>query len=237
MKKLIVIICVLLVIFIGMVIYRKQEIQGKNINAEEVEQIQSYISQVYMWKEVADEALPVFEDINNAPDIWIWEVVKKNLDEYEITYEQIMEKAKELFGKNFTKEYPKEGTEYIQYDEETQKYYAIGMGLDEDEDLFLMNTIKKVQNGYEVEIIEYLEDYSNYNEVIENMNEEEINQEEINYDIHIKNTEGKIISTVRNTENESKKLEIVKENIDRFTKKVITLENDENGNIHVVKVE
>lgn len=236
MKKMIIIIIILIIIFSGMLL-NKNIAKKNNVTIDEINKIEEYINKIYCWREVTGEAMPKFEDINNAPDIWIWEVVKKNLDEYEITYEQIMEKAKELFGKNFTKEYPKEGTEYIQYDEETQKYYAIGMGLDEDEDLFLMNTIKKVQNGYEVEIIEYLEDYSNYNEVIENMNEEEINQEEINYDIHIKNTEGKIISTVRNTENESKKLEIVKENIDRFTKKVITLENDENGNIHVVKVE
>ena len=236
MKKMIIIIIILIIIFSGMLL-NKNIAKKNNVTIDEINKIEEYINKIYCWREVTGEAMPKFEDINNAPDIWIWEVVKKNLDEYEITYEQIMEKAKELFGKNFTKEYPKEGTEYIQYDEETQKYYAIGMGLDEDEDLFLMNTIKKVQNGYEVEIIEYLEDYSNYNEVIENMNEEEINQEEINYDIHIKNTEGKIISTVRNTENESKKLEIVKENIDQFTKKVITLENDENGNIHVVKVE
>ena len=236
MKKMIIIIIILIIIFSGMLL-NKNIAKKNNVTIDEINKIEEYINKMYCWREVTGEAMPKFEDINNAPDIWIWEVVKKNLDEYEITYEQIMEKAKELFGKNFAKEYPKEGTEYIQYDKETQKYYAIGMGLDEDEDLFLMNTIKKVQNGYEVEIIEYLEDYSNYNEVIENMNEEEVNEEEIDYDIHIKNTEGKIISTVRNTENESKKLEIVKENIDQFTKKIITLENDENGNIYVVKVE
>ena len=236
MKKMIIIIIILIIIFSGMLL-NKNIAKKNNVTIDEINKIEEYINKMYCWREVTGEAMPKFEDINNAPDIWIWEVVKKNLDEYEMTYEQIMEKAKELFGKNFAKEYPKEGTEYIQYDKETQKYYAIGMGLDEDEDLFLMNTIKKVQNGYEVEIIEYLEDYSNYNEVIENMNEEEVNEEEIDYDIHIKNTEGKIISTVRNTENESKKLEIVKENIDQFTKKIITLENDENGNIYVVKVE
>ena len=236
MKKMIIIIIILIIIFSGMLL-NKNIAKKNNVTIDEINKIEEYINKMYCWREVTGEAMPKFEDINNAPDIWIWEVVKKNLDEYEITYEQIMEKAKELFGKNFAKEYPKEGTEYIQYDKETQKYYAIGMGLDEDEDLFLMNTIKKVQNGYEVEIIEYLEDYSNYNEVIENMNEEEVNEEEIDYDIHIKNTESKIISTVRNTENESKKLEIVKENIDQFTKKIITLENDENGNIYVVKVE
>ena len=48
MKQLIATICVLLVIFVGMLIYKKQEINKDNVNAEEVEKIQEYINKIYM---------------------------------------------------------------------------------------------------------------------------------------------------------------------------------------------
>ena len=161
MKKLIVIIIILVIIFIGMIVYKNIAISNSNnISIQEISQIETYITRIYMWKEITEQALPNFEDINQAEDTWLWEVVKKNLEDYEFSYEQIQEKAKELFGEKLTKEFPKEGTEYIIYNEEIDKYYAIGMGLDQLEDSFLLNEIQKTQDGYEVEIIEYLEDYS-----------------------------------------------------------------------------
>ena len=30
-----------------------------------------------MWKEITKEALPTFENINNANELWVWEVIKK----------------------------------------------------------------------------------------------------------------------------------------------------------------
>ena len=77
MKKLLAIICVLLVIFVGMYIY-KNNINQNTVNVSEVEKIEEYISKIYMWQEVTEEALPKFDNINNAPDLWVWEVVKKN---------------------------------------------------------------------------------------------------------------------------------------------------------------
>ena len=102
MKKLLAIICVLLVIFIGMYIYKTNANQN-NVTVSEVQKIEEYISKIYMWKEVTEEALPKFDDINDAPDLWTWEVVKKNLEEYELDYNQIQEKATEIFGNKFTK--------------------------------------------------------------------------------------------------------------------------------------
>ena len=74
-----------------------------------------------MWQEVTEEALPKFNNINDAPDLWLWEVVKKNLDNYEVSYDEVEQKAKEIFGEEFTKQFPKEGTEYIQYNDELKK--------------------------------------------------------------------------------------------------------------------
>lgn len=227
MKKLVAIICVLLVIFIGMYINKTKSNQ-KMVTASEVEKVDEYISKIYMWKEVTEEALPEFSNINEAPDLWTWEVVKKNLENYELTYEEIQQKATELFGKKFTKQFPKEGTEYIQYDEQTNKYITSGIGLDSLDDCFLIKNINKNKNEYDVEIVEYLEDYSNSAGVED---EDEI------YDIYIKNLNQETIATIKSNEGETKAIETVKENIDKFTTKTIKLIKDSDGNIYVREVE
>lgn len=226
MKKLVIIIIILLLILIGMVVYRNTAIKSNNqVNVQDVEKIETYITKIYMWKEVTSEALPTFENINEVSDIWIWEAVKKNLENYELTYDEIQNKAKELFGPDFTKEFPREGTENLTYNPETDKYYATGMGLDQEEDCFLLNEINKTEDGYEVEIVEYLEDYSqestddtntqSYQIVIRNLNDEEI---------------GKVEES-----QESSSQDIVKNNIDRFTRKIVTLKQ-EGDNLYVQKV-
>lgn len=222
MKKLIVIIIVLVIIFVGMIIYKDTAVVGKNsITIEEINKIENYINKIYMWKEVTNEALPTFENINNADDLWTWEVVKKNLEEYELTYEQINEKAKELFGDNFEKQFPKEGTEGtegIMYDENKNKYYPSETNLDGQEDTFLLNNIEKKEGKYIVEIVEYLEDYSSQTS------------------ISIINLQGEEIGKVGSSDSETKIQEAVKQNIDRFSKKKIYLKV-ENENLVVDKVE
>lgn len=227
MKKLVAIICVLLVIFIGMYINKTKSSQ-KMVTASEVEKVEEYISKIYMWKEVTEEALPEFNNINEAPNLWTWEVVKKNLEDYELTYEEIQQKATELFGKQFTKQFPKEGTEYIKYDEQTDKYITSGIGLDSLDDCFLIKNINKNKNEYDVEIVEYLEDYSNSAGVED---EDEV------YDIYIKNLNQDTIATIKSNEGETKAIETVKENIDKFTTKTIKLIKDSDGNIYVKQVE
>ena len=227
MKKLVALICVLLVIFIGMYINKTKSSQ-KIVTASEVEKVEEYISKIYMWKEVTEEALPEFNNINEAPDLWTWEVVKKNLEDYELTYEEIQQKATELFGKQFTKQFPKEGTEYIKYDEQTDKYITSGIGLDSLDDCFLIKNINKNKNEYDVEIVEYLEDYSNSAGVED---EDEV------YDIYIKNLNQDTIATIKSNEGETKAIETVKENIDKFTTKTIKLIKDSDGNIYVKQVE
>lgn len=217
MRKMIVTIIILLIIFVGMIIYRNMAISSSNqVSVQEIEQIETYITKIYMWREVTSEALPTFENINEASEMWTWEAVKKNLEDYELSYDQIQEKAKELFGTDFTKEFPKEGTENFTYDEQTGKYYATGMGLDQEEDCFLLNQINPTDTGYEVEIVEYLEDYSQESQIIiKNLNDEEIGKVEENQ--------------------ESSSQDIVKNNLDKFTKKIVTLKK-EGDNIYVQKV-
>lgn len=224
MKKLVIVIIILLLILVGMIIYKNTVIKANNqVSVQDVEKIETYITKIYMWKEVIGEALPTFENINDASDMWVWEAVKKNLENYELTYDEIQDKARELFGQDFTKEFPKEGTENFTYDKETNKYYATGMGLDQEEDCFLLNEIRKTENGYEVEIVEYLEDYS----------QETVETNGI-VSISIKNLNDKEIAKVQE-EQESSSKDIVKENIDEFTKKIVTLKQ-EGDNLYVQKV-
>lgn len=242
MKKLLIIICVLLIIFFGMYAYRRSQNQNM-VTASDVSEIETYISQIYMWKEVTGEALPKFDNINNAPDLWVWEVVTKNLDKYELTYEEIQEKAVEIFGDKFEKQFPKEGTESIIYDAEQNKYYTSGMGLDTLEDMFYIKEIQKENNRYEIEIVEYLEDYADEiqdgtEDIIEEevANEENQNTTEPEYNIYIKNLNEETIATIKSTEGETRTIEVVKENIDKFSSKKIILEK-ENNKLVVEEVE
>jgi hypothetical protein len=226
MKKLVAIICILLVIFVGMYVNRSKSNQNL-ITATEVEKVEEYISKIYMWKEITGDALPKFDNINDAPDVWTWEVVKKDLENYELTKDEIQNKATELFGNQFKKQFPQEGTEYMQYDEKLGKYISTGIELDTLEDCFYIKNIKKTKDGYEVEIAEYLEDYVNSLGVED---ENEI------YEIYIKNLNEETIANVKNTEGETKIIEVVKENLDKFTTKTVNLKKNSNGNIYVESV-
>lgn len=210
MKKMFIIIIILAIIFVGMIIYRKAAVGSKdNIGIQEIKQIEEYISKIYMWREITNEALPSFEDINQAPELWLWEVVNQNLENYEIAYEEIEQTAKKIFGQKFEKSFPKEGSETICYNEESNMYYTTGMGLDEDADTFLLSDIKKTKDGYVVEIVEYLENYSEEQSII------------------IKNLDNEEIGRVGINDNETKMQEIVKNNINRFSKKKIYLEYEQ----------
>ena len=156
LKKLVVIICILLAIFIGMYINQRNQISSAKITAEEVDNIEVYITNIYMWKEVTGEALPKFQDINDAPDKWIWEAVKKNIEKYEgISSEYIQETAKKIFGPSFAKQISQSGNTSFEYQPEESKYIATNVELDTENDKFLINNIQKTKQGYEVEILEY----------------------------------------------------------------------------------
>lgn len=226
MKKLLIIICVLLIVFIGMFIY-KNNVKQNTVTVSEVEQIGEYISKIYMWQEITEEALPKFDNINNAPDLWIWEVVKKNLENYELKYEEIQEKAIQIFGDDLKKQFPKEGTEYIQYNKDLNRYITTGIGLDTLDDVFFIKNISKSKNKYEVEVVEYLEDYKDAMEV---------EGENGIYNIYIKNLNEDIIATIKSSEEETKAIEVVKQNIDKFSSKKIILKKISSGNIYIESV-
>ena len=94
------------------------------------------------------------------------------------------------------------------FDDDKTEYVIINAYYDK-EDSFLLDKIEKTKEGYIARIIEYEEDYGSENSIIiTNTNEEEIGR-------------------VSNNDNETKIQEIVKQNMDRFTKKEINLEKQE----------
>ena len=218
MKKMLVIIVILAMILVSMIIYKNIAInKNKSVNVQEVEQIEEYISKIYMWKEITKEALPTFENINNANELWLWEVIKKNLETYETTYEEIQQKGKELFGEKFEKQIQKEGNDSFYYDKERNKYLATEIVLDEEEDSFLLKDIEKEGEKYKVKIIEYIEDYSEENKVI------------------IRNLQEEEIGRVSTSDSETKIKEIVKNNKERFSQKNIEIKK-EKDNLVIEKV-
>ena len=218
MKKMLVIIVILAMVLVSMIIYKNIAInKNKSVNVQEVEQIEEYISKIYMWKEITKEALPTFENINNANELWVWEVIKKNLETYETTYEEIQQKGKELFGEKFERQIPKEGNDSFYYDKESNKYLATEIVLDQEEDSFLLKDIEKEGEKYKVKIIEYIEDYSEENKVI------------------IRNLQEEEIGRVSTTDSETKIKEIVKNNKERFSQKNIEIKK-EKDNLVIEKV-
>ena len=107
------------------------------------------------------------------------------------------------------------------YDEQNNLYYAEEISLDQQEDSFCLNQIQKHEDGYEVEIIEYIEDYS-----------QELEQG--NDTIILRNIAGDEIEKVPAKE-ESQIQELVKNKIDRFQKKKIILKK-EKEKLYVQKV-
>ena len=219
MKKMLIIIVILAVVLMTMIIYKNTAFGSKNnINIEDIKNIEESISRIYLWKEVTKNALPEFQDVNEADDLWIWEVVKKNIEKFEISYDDIKEISKEIFGESFNKEYSKNDNTSFLYDEEKNIFIPTEISLDQMEDNFLILNIEKKENDYEVEIIEFLEDYSNSEKVIiRNINEEEIGQVSIN-------------------DSETKIQEIVKENETRFDRKKLYF-NLESDRLIIKKVE
>ena len=220
MKKLIAIMIILFIIFISMLIYRNNEKEAE-VKIDEIKQIESYIEKIYGWREVTDEALPTFQDINNANENWLWGTVRENIEDYEIDYEKIENTGKELFGEKFTKEYPKEGNKFITYNQENGKYQLKEIMLDAIKDSFLIEKIEKKENEYTVEIIEYLIDYTNADNnrvTINNLKDE------------------KIFELVEEEATETNIKKLIKESKEKFSKKRIILEKNDN-NIFIKSVE
>ena len=95
MKKYIkLLIVVILLCLISILIYKFAFNKETKSKSQDFTDLKKYIYDIYGKNFI----IPEFDDINNAPDLWTWEVVKNNLENYESTYEEIMQ-MKNGFGK------------------------------------------------------------------------------------------------------------------------------------------
>ena len=126
-----------------------------------------------------------------------------------------------MYGEELTTKYPKEGTEFIKYNEETNDYIPSEIELDANDDRFYINKITKIKNGYTAEIVEYLVDYTDSD----------------NNNIYLKNLNGEIVEKLTGEETKQEVTQKVKEKIDKFTKKKATLKKLNDEKVVIQKVE
>ena len=143
------------------------------------------------------------------------------MEDFELEYNQIQDEAINIFGTELELKFPKEGNLSFEFNEQINKYQATQTNLDNQDDTFLLNNISKIENGYEVEIIEYIKDYS---EAEQNENI-----------ILIKNLSNKEIGRVMQNSSEQEIQEIVKRNKEKFSIKKLELEK-KNNKVYVKKI-
>ncbi len=143
------------------VVVEKQE---EIVDANDSIEINEYINKIYSYYE---SKMPEFTNINSAEDKWVWSVALLNYStkykilKYEISYNDVVETAKDLFGPNLTKKLAKTDMDIAEYYEDKDSFGIIGRGGPIIVPRYVISNIKKIDNGFEVKIIEYSKDISN----------------------------------------------------------------------------
>lgn len=248
MIKKVIIILIIILIILAYFFTRKTE-----VTESERARISVYLEEIYGWKMLYDEALPKFNNINDANEDWIWDRVQQRLNKYENTdedylfsYSQIEKAQKYLFGDKLKKQFPVAGTEFLTYDEETKSFLSSGIGLGDEEDCFVISDITKRANKYTVEIIEYIVDHSNVHEALND-------EEATGYEFYLKKIDETQVKTYwaefyneyideeEYTSVDGKEEEIkqyVLENKEQFGITSVKLEIDKSTNlVHVISIE
>lgn len=203
-----------------------EELEDKEIKVvTELEKIdiRKYIESIYG----SYIAIQDFADINNADETWLWENVRSNIisdEKTSYTYKELEEKTNELYGPNLTKTFPKDGSDFFIFNEDTNAYLVADFTLDWKE-WFAIRQIREVDNLYYVEILEFKEDFTGDDNKIK-----------------LQNKKGEVLNEFEQPENNAEKTlkeleiqEYVLKNEKKFSKKEIVLEKDEKENLLYVK--
>ncbi len=222
MKIMGVVIVILLAIFLG--IFYTRTVEGAEtyqvVTVEEVSEIEKYIGSIYMWESVTKEAIPSFESIEKADYLWIYEVIKQNLNEqYVLSEEMMRDNAKKIFGQDFELDIENNILTSFWYEEESKLYYPLETILSTTEDRFILKKIEKQNNIYTIEMIEYQEEYRIGVEeevIVKTINDEEIYRTTL--------------------DNHFEVIDIVKENEQKFDIRQIQLK-EVDGEIYIINSE
>ena len=219
-----------------------QVTNNDGIIVDENEAINSYLYSIYFGTETY---MPEFKDINSADEKWIWECAYRNLVNFDdlvtattVTKENVEESAKQLFGNDLNKEFPKEGLEFWLEPEGNEYFYAVA-SIEQDfyNDYSILST-ENNGNTITVEIVEY-----KYNEVF--LGEPtELNLYKFGTNELVKTYSLASDENINNSDNNvlyekmDEAITYVEEHPEEFSTAKVTLKQDEStGNLYVVSVE
>lgn len=202
MKKDKIIYIIIIVLILGVVIYKKfievpGDVAGQIAIEDLISQVhyedaEKHLKDIFIEKEnnFNSISLPEFQNINEAPNSWVWNVLYNNLEneENEYSYEQIQEKLIELFSNKLEIKFPEEGIEgVLEKNKENDLYYKVELQNNNTNKYgYNIKTLSQEDNIYKIYIIEYelLCDEQNYilidcdgNEINKFESEDEIENE------------------------------------------------------------
>lgn len=226
--KVLVIVLILVIILSTFFIVKNKNSENSKNNISDVEQkeIATYINDIYN----IHTAIPEFEDINDANELWIWDNINQylcNHEEFEdrnqycdYTYEEISNFAKILYGNDFSLTVPVQNPAMI-YDSENNTY---GVPLYTVETLkeCQIESIEKSGNTYTINLIDYV--ISFVPPFDSTSSDEEIYFYNIT-EFELNSSASNIIFKIEELKNYKEK---IFENKDKFSSKTIVLEYDEN---------
>ena len=126
--------------------------EENEVSKKETQEIRDFVNNIYFYS----MELPEFTDVNKANEDWVWNTVRqyayKTEDSQYITYNGIMNVAKEVFGESFSKKFPLQGrygltlyNDDYAYDESSAIYTFSYM--EWAEDLWPCITVKNIKKN------------------------------------------------------------------------------------------
>lgn len=158
----------------------------QEVTLQEKDNIQEYLNEIYHFFETT---IPEFETINEADESWIWGVSLNRVYDYTkgegISYNELIQSAKELFGDEFNLEPPKENMDFITYDKDTSTYSIAPRGGVMGVLGIVIYSAEKTETGYIVKTVEYFEQIEWDDETnTENLEKEKIKEALNNKETH-----------------------------------------------------
>lgn len=170
-KDRIIFYIIIIVLILGFVIYKKfievpGHIAGQMAIEDLISQVhyedaEKYLKDIFIQNENSFNsiALPEFQNINDAPEEWIWNVLYNNLEDEEnkYTYEQIQEKLIKLFSSEIKNKFPKEGIDgLIEKNKENDLYYKVELKNNNTKKYgYCIKSLTQEDTMYKIYIIEY----------------------------------------------------------------------------------
>lgn len=171
MKKDKIIYIIIIVLILGFVIYKKfievpGHIAGQMAIEELISQVHYEDAEKYL-KDIFVEyennfnviALPEFQNINEAPKEWIWNILYNNLENEEnnYTYEQIQEKSINLFSNKLEMKFPEDGiVGLIEKNKKSNTYYKKDIKNNNSKKYgYCIKSLTQEDNMYKIYIKEY----------------------------------------------------------------------------------